>query len=190
MRKTFVEWMIDHDTPNTYFLTADVGYGVLEPLQEKMKDRFINVGIAEQSMIGIAAGLALSGKKVYTYTMCAFYLRCIEHIRNDLCYQELPVTMIGVGTGFDYEHLGTTHFAFEDVAIMNALLNIKVFTPYNKGIIRKTLDQAAESLKTPYYIRLSRFSETKSFGRGYKHLYPKEGGSVEYFHNKYKLSTR
>ena len=96
MRKALVKKLIELDNKNTYFLTADVGFGVLESLQKKMGDRFINVGLAEQSMIGIAAGLALSNKRVYTYTMNSFYLRCVEQIRNDLCYQGLPVTMIGV----------------------------------------------------------------------------------------------
>lgn len=183
MRRKLVEQLIKQDDENTYFLTADVGYGVLDPLKEKMGDRFINVGIAEPTMISMAAGLALSGKKVYTYTMCAFYLRAIEQIRNDLCYQDLPVTMIGVGTGFDYEYHGTTHFATEDDDIIARLRNISVFTPKNKTGLVKFLKQ--ETTK-PRYIRISRFDENKDFEYELE-TYPKEGGSLSYFNRIYGI---
>jgi len=179
MRKALVAELIRIDTPDTYFLTADVGFNVLEPLQEKMGDRFINVGLAEQSMIGIAAGLALSGKDVYTYTMCAFYMRCIEQIRNDLCYQNLPVTMVGVGVGFDYEYLGSTHFALEDLEIITSLRNIEAVTPYNADQIAAIL---GESPHRPRYIRLSKAHEQTPPQWIYNNQqYPHCGGSKEYF---------
>lgn len=177
MRKTLVKQLIKQDTEDTYFLTAGVGYGVLEPLREKMGDRFIDVGIAEQSMISIASGLALSGKRVYTYTMCAFYLRAIEQIRNDIVYQEAPVIMIGVGTGFDYGYLGYTHFACEDEEIMSKL-GVLSLTPKNKSQVCRTIKQIDTF---PYYIRV-----------GYDHKryrrteHTKEGGSKEYFIKKYR----
>lgn len=177
MRKAIIQQIIKNDNEDTYFLTADVGFGILEPLEEKMGNRFINVGISEQSMISIASGLALSKKIVYTYTMCAFYLRAIEQIRNDLCYQDVPVTMIGVGTGFDYGHLGSTHFAHEDADIIGRLPNIDVYTPND-------IKEAKELIKKrnikPRYIRI-----------GYDHSIikleelPKEGGSSDYFLKKY-----
>lgn len=183
MRKTLVEQLIKQDDKDTYFLTADVGYGVLEPLREVMGDRFINVGLAEQAMIGIASGLALSGKKVYTYTMSAFLLRCIEHIRNDVCYQDVPVTIIGVGTGFDYGFLGTTHFAHEDQDIIGRLSNIEVITPKSKEelieVIKKT-----KTAKTPQYIRV---------GYDYSNVrmdkYDKSGGNPDYFIKKYNVNN-
>lgn len=184
MRKTLVQYLIENDDENTYFLTSDVGYNVLEPLREKMGDRFINVGIAEQSMIGIAAGLALSGKKVYTYTMCAFYLRCIEHIKLDICYQNLPIIMIGVGVGFDYEHLGTTHFALEDAKIMKQLHNIEVVSPVDKSELKSVLKKLRNT-KKPTYLRLSRVGENREFNYEFK-KYPKEGGSFEYFKKTYQ----
>lgn len=182
MRRTLVEQLIKLDDDDTYFLTADVGYGVLEPLKEKMGHRFINVGIAEQSMIGIASGLALSGKKVYTYTMCAFYLRALEQIKLDLCYQGANVTMIGVGTGYDYGHLGTTHFALEDAEIIGLLRNIAVATPKDKEQLIEILQ--ANKFVRPTYIRISRFAENgESGGMVNTEYYPKEGGSREYFLN-------
>ena len=183
MRKALVKKLIELDNEDTYFLTADVGFGVLEPLQKKMGDRFINVGLAEQSMIGIAAGLALSGKTVYTYTMCSFYLRCIEQIRDNLCYQDLPVTMIGVGVGFDYEYLGTTHFALEDEDIMASLRNIEVVTPNNIQQLFAILEQRAGK---PRYLRLAKTESIQDKPPRWimnNQKYPHVGGSKEYFLN-------
>ncbi len=183
MRKTLVQKLIELDDENTYFLTADVGFGVLEPLRDKMGDRFINVGLAEQSMIGIAAGLALSGKKVYTYTMCAFYLRALEQIRNDICYQDLPVTMIGVGTGYDYEYLGTTHFALEDEEIIGSLRNIEIGTPNNTEQLKDILSELPER---PRYLRLTKSDKTGQPDSPTSWIikndkYPHFGASKDYF---------
>ena len=177
MRKALVDAILKKDDPNTYFLTADVGYHVLEPIQSQMGSRFINIGISEQTMISVASGLALSGKTVYTYTMCAFYLRAIEQIRNDICYQDVPVVMLGVGTGFDYGYLGTTHFAHEDADIIGRLANMQVYTPKTPKDVETLL---REDYNMPTYIRV---------GYDHKELkldkYPKEGGSKEYFIKKY-----
>ena len=181
MRRHLVEQLIKQDTKDTYFLTAGVGFGVLEPLQEKMGERFINVGIAEQSMIGIASGLALSGKIVYTYTMCCFYLKCIENIKLDLCYQNAPVTMIGVGTQFDYEQHGSSHFALEDEDIINCLYNIEVHTPYDIEYMSELISAKA---KWPRYIRISRFDENKDCELMLE-KYPKCGGSLSYLQKRY-----
>lgn len=182
MRNTLIKWLIENDTKDTYFLTADVGYGVLEPLREKMGKRFINVGIAEQSMISIASGIALSGKKVYTYTMCAFYLRTIEQIKLDLCYQGANVTMIGIGTDYDYEQHGTTHFGLEDGVIVGSLRNIAVYTPADIDELKQTLNSKDfKRNKTPQYLRLSRFKEQNQLNIPAKSTYPKVGGSRAYF---------
>jgi transketolase len=184
MRSKVVDTLLQIVDDNTYFLTADVGFGVLEPLKEKLGERFINVGLAEQSMLGIASGLALSGKRVYTYTMCAFYLRAFEQIKLDLCYQNVPVTMIGVGTQFDYSYLGNTHFAFDDDQAINSLLNIDVFTPKTQQqldmILRLPVDR-------PLYIRVGGYEENLDCEIDWNKLteYPKEGGSREYFIKKY-----
>lgn len=184
MRKTLVDQLIEQDDKNTYFLTADVGYGVLEPLKRVMGDRFINVGLAEQAMIGIASGLALSGKKVYTYTMCAFYMRTLEMIRNDICYQDVPVTLIGVGTGFDYGFLGSTHFAHEDQDIIARLSNIEVITPKSKEELIEVIKQT-KIAKMPQYIRV---------GYDYSNVkvdkYDKSGGNPDYFIKKYNANKK
>lgn len=183
MRNTLVKELLQLDNKNVYFLTADVGFGCLEPLQRKMGDRFINVGISEQLMISMASGLALSGKTVYVYTMCAFVLRAIEQIKLDLCYQDAKVTIIGVGTGYDYEYHGTTHFALEDDVIMGALRNIRVVTPYTKDGLKKELNR---KVQRPTYIRLSRFDKQKGYAVDTedKRKYPKHGGSLDYFLDK------
>lgn len=184
MRRTLVKKLIETDNKDTYFLTAGVGFGVLEPLQKKMGDRFINVGIAEPSMISIASGLALSGKRVFTYTMCCFYLKCIEEIKMDLCYQDVPVTMIGIGTGFDYEQHGVSHFAFSDGRIMEMLYNIDVIMPETKEDL---IDVVVNKVKRPRYIRVGRFDESKDFSHNLhiKQKYPSEGGNLKYYKKKY-----
>jgi transketolase len=184
MRQKIVDTLLQIVDKDTYFLTADVGFGVLEPLKEKMGDNFINVGLAEQSMIGIASGLALSGKKVYTYTMCSFYLRALEQIKLDLCYQNVPVTMLAIGTQFDYSNLGTTHFAFDDDKVIKQLLNIDVFTPKDQ----KQLDMILRLPVTrPLYLRAGGYEENLDVELDWDKLkeYPKEGGSRQYFINKF-----
>src|SRR3989338_7483124 len=115
---------------NVYFLTGDLGYTALEQIEKDFPTRLINVGIAEQNMTGIAAGLALSGKKVYIYSIISFLImRCYEQIRDDLCYQDLDVTLLGIGGGLSYGYLGSTHFALEDIAIMRVLPNMSIFSP-------------------------------------------------------------
>ena len=184
MRQQVVKTLIEMDNDNMFFLTGDLGFGVLEPLKEKMGDRFINVGLAEQSMIGIASGLALSGKQVFTYTISPFYLRALEQIKLDLCYQKANVTMIGTGTNFDYNYLGNTHFAFDDDRIMKQLLNIEVITPVNT----EELDKALRSkLVKPRYLRVGGYIENPKVELDFEKLveYPHEGGSKEYFLNKF-----
>jgi len=111
-------------------LTADLGYGVFEEFESKFPGQFFNVGVAEQNMTGIAAGLALEGKKVITYSIGNFpTLRCLEQIRNDVCYHELNVTIIAAGGGFSYGQLGMSHHATEDISIMRSLPNTTVVVP-------------------------------------------------------------
>ena len=86
-----------------YFLVGDLGYGVVEDFQKNYPDQFFNVGVAEQNMMGVAAGLAISGNTVFTYSFANFStFRCLEQIRNDICYHNLNVKIIGIGTGFSY----------------------------------------------------------------------------------------
>jgi len=114
---------------DTYFLTGDLGFHSLEEIEREFRERFINAGVAEQNMIGIAAGLALSGKKVFVYSIIPFLLmRCFEQIRDDICFHDLNITLLGIGAGLAYGVLGGTHFALEDVAILRSLPNIGIFS--------------------------------------------------------------
>lgn len=145
--------------PNIILMTADFGYSVMDKFIQELPKQFINVGIAEQNMIGLAAGLALSGKKVFVYTIVPFAtMRCLEQIRVDVCYQNLDVTVIGVGGGYAYGTSGTTHYALEDLAIMRSLPNMKVMSPADINEAVLVVNKAIE-IGGPGYIRLNRGGE-------------------------------
>jgi transketolase len=132
MRDTFVKSLYDlfESDPDVMLLTADLGYNVFDIFEKNFSSRYINVGIAEQNMIGIASGLALEGKKIFVYSIGNFTtLRCLEQIRNDACYHELNVNIVSFGGGFSYGGLGMSHHATEDLSIMRALPNTKVIVP-------------------------------------------------------------
>lgn len=132
MRDTFVRTLIDiaKQDPNVYLITGDLGFGVLKPFWEQLPDQFINAGIAEQNMTGLAAGMALEGKIVFTYSIGNFpTLRCLEQIRNDCAYHNANVKIICVGGGVVYGSLGMSHHATEDIAVMRALPGITVMAP-------------------------------------------------------------
>ncbi len=161
MRNTTINEILQlaKSDPNIILMTADLGYSVMEKFIEELPRQFINVGIAEQNMIGLAAGLALMGKKVIVYTIVPFAtMRCFEQIRVDLCYQNLDVKIIGVGGGYAYGTLGTTHYAIEDLAIMRSLPNMKVFAPAD-AIEAKEIVPLLLSLPGPGYLRLNRGGE-------------------------------
>ncbi len=141
------------------FITGDLGYSVIEKFQAELPDQFINTGIAEQNMIGVAAGLALAGKKVFVYSIVPFVtMRCFEQIRVDICYQNLDVTLIGVGGGFAYGTLGTTHFGLEDLTLMRSLPNMKIIAPADP-LEATSLFAQLLMVKGPWYIRLNRGGE-------------------------------
>ncbi len=145
---------------NIIFITGDLGHTFSKKYQENIPNQYINVGLAEQNMVGIAAGLALSGKKVFTFSIIPFALmRCFEQIRIDICYQNLDVTVIGIGAGFAYSTSGCTHYGTEDIAIMRALPNMKVYSPCHPPESRLI---AEKILKTggPAYLRLGKGKET------------------------------
>ncbi|MCH3918178.1 MAG: transketolase [Spirochaetia bacterium] len=161
MRDTFVKTLIEiaKKDKNVILITGDLGFGVLKPFWEQLPDQFINAGIAEQNMTSMAAGLALEGKIVFTYSIGNFpTLRCLEQIRNDCAYHNANVKIICVGGGFAYGSLGMSHHATEDIAIMRALPNVSVFCPGD-------LVEAREATKAIYkhsgtcYLRLGRGGE-------------------------------
>jgi transketolase len=132
MRNTFIRELIKiaEKDKNIYLLTGDLGFSVLEPFLEKLPDQFVNVGVAEQNLTGVATGLALTGKIVFTYSIANFpTLRCLEQIRNDACYHNANVKIISIGSGFSYGTLGYTHYGVEDISIMRALPKIKIISP-------------------------------------------------------------
>ncbi len=133
MRNLMLEALIDlaREDKDLVLLTGDLGFGVFEGFAEEFPDQFFNIGIAEQNMMGVAAGLALEGKKVFAYSIGNFpTFRCLEQIRNDLAYHELNVNIICQGGGFNYGGLGMSHHATEDLAIMRALPAVTVVVPY------------------------------------------------------------
>lgn len=163
MRDTFVRTLIEEakNNKNIELITGDLGFGVLKPYFEQLPNQFTNAGIAEQSMTGIAAGMALCGKTVFTYSIGNFpTLRCIEQIRNDCAYHHVNVKIVCVGGGFVYGSLGMSHQATEDIAIMRALPDVTVVCPGD-------LVEAAEATKAianmpgTAYLRLGRGGEKR-----------------------------
>lgn len=145
---------------NIIFMTGDLGHTFAEKYQENIPSQYINTGLAEQNMVGVAAGLALSGKKVFTFSITPFALaRCFEQIRNDICYQNIDVTVIGVGAGFAYNTSGCTHYGTEDIAIMRCLPNMKIYSPCHPLEARLVAEKV---IKTggPAYLRLGKGKET------------------------------
>lgn len=159
MRKAFVDTLIElmEQDEKIWLLTGDLGFGAFEPLIEKFPDRFINCGIAEQNMMGVAAGLAIEGKKPYVYSIIPFViLRCLEQIRNDVCYQNLNVKIIGIGGNQRYKILGFSHNLEgkeNEEDLLKNLPNIKRYYPRNKLEASKAIIKSYEE-KTPAYIRL------------------------------------
>lgn len=127
-------------------VTGDLGFGVLKPYWEAVPNQFINAGIAEQNMTAVAAGMALEGKKVFTYSIGNFpTLRCLEQIRNDCAYHNANVNVICVGGGFVYGSLGMSHHATEDIAILRALPDVTVFCPGDVTEAEACIKAAAET---------------------------------------------
>ncbi len=160
MRKTFINTVLRlaEQDENIHMLTADTGFTILDAFREKFPSRYLNVGIAEATMIGVSAGLALSGKTVFCYAIVPFVtMRCFEQVRIDLCYQNLPVKLIGVGEGFTYGTAGATHHAIEDIALMRALPNMTVICPGDPFEVEKAVEESLK-LKGPCYIRLGKVS--------------------------------
>lgn len=137
-------------------LTGDLGYNVTEIFAEQYPDRYINCGIAEENMISVAAGLAMEGNKVFVYSLGNFpTLRCMEQLRNDVCYHQADVKIISVGGGFSYGSLGMSHHATEDIGAMRILPYMQVYTPADPVEAESVLNEAYE-YQGPGYIRLAR----------------------------------
>ncbi|GLI92644.1 transketolase family protein [Methylocystis echinoides] len=158
MRDAFIETLTElaAQDPRVMLITGDLGYGVLGAFAERFPDQFLNAGVAEQNMTAIACGMALSGWRVYTYSIANFpTLRCLEQVRNDICYHDCDVTIVAVGGGFSYGQLGMSHFATEDLAIMRALPNMRVVAPTEKWEAQDLLRDLAQA-KGPAYLRIDK----------------------------------
>jgi len=163
VRDAFVRVLSDiaRNDHNVMLLTGDLGFGVLTGFAREFPRQFLNVGIAEQNMTGMAAGLALEGKIVFTYSIGNFpTMRCLEQIRNDVCYHGANVKIVSIGGGFCYGALGISHHATEDLAVMRALPNIIVIAP---GDITETelATRAVYEASGPCYLHLGRGGEPK-----------------------------
>jgi len=140
-------------------VVGDLGFGVVEPFAARFPARYLNAAVAEQNMTGIAAGMALSGKVVFTYSIANFpTLRCLEQIRNDVCYHRADVKVVAVGGGFAYGALGMTHHATEDLAIMRALPGMVVVAP-GDPVEAAHATRAVAAHRGPCYLRLGRAGE-------------------------------
>lgn len=163
MRDTFVRTLIAlaKENPNIELITGDLGFGVLKPFWERLPNQFINAGIAEQNMTSAAAGMALEGKTVFTYSIGNFpTLRCLEQIRNDCAYHGANVKIVCVGGGFVYGSLGMSHHATEDIAVMRALPGVAVLCP---GDLVEAEEATKAIAKYPgtCYLRLGRGGEKR-----------------------------
>lgn len=144
------------------FLTGDLGYMALEEVRNALGERFINTGVAEQNMVSMAAGLAAKGFSPIVYSIAPFAtFRPFEQIRVDVCLHNLPVIIVGNGGGYGYGIMGSTHHALEDVGVMRALPNMKVFVPSFGSDVSKCINSALAS-KCPAYLRLGK--SVKDFG--------------------------
>ncbi len=139
------------------FITADIGYRVVEVLRDKLPDKFLNTGVNEQFMASFAAGVAKT-RPSFIYSIANFStLRCLEQIRNDICLHNLPVCVVSVGGGFGYGALGASHHNLEDIACLGAMPGMNVFMPSSKKEVEVATDFFFEN-KSPTYLRLSNLS--------------------------------
>lgn len=161
MRTAFISQLMEEAEKNDkiFLLVGDLGYSVVEPFAAKYPNRFKNVGIAEQNMAGIAAGLAMTGFHVYMYSIGNFpTLRCIEQIRNDIAYHNANVKIVAVGGGYAYGDLGATHHATETLGVMRVLPNMVVCSP-SDPIETKAITTLSANYGGPMYIQLGKAGE-------------------------------
>jgi transketolase len=156
-------YQIAVDDPKVIVLSADTGARKFKDFQENIPKQFYNVGISEANMMSVAAGLALNGRHVFVFGISNFVtLRCFEQVKLDICSMNLPVTILGMGTGYSYSSDGTTHHIIDDISIMRALSGITIWNPSDYAMSAKLVHMAYE-LNSPSYIR---------FDKGpFRHLY-------------------
>ena len=163
MRNTFAEeiYLQSLRNKNIYVLVADISpAGKINKFQKKNPNNFLNVGVSEQTMIGVSAGLAMEGKRVFAYTISTFSLyRPFEMIRVDLCYQNLPVTIVGMGAGTVYSNLGGTHLTQEDISVARSVPNLNIIAPCDPLELREAIKFCVNKSKNPIYLRIGKTGE-------------------------------
>ncbi len=161
MRDTFAQTLFEEakKDKNIILMTGDLGFGVLDRFQQELPKQFVNSGVNEQTLMGMAAGIASTGKRVFVYSIGNFpTLRCLEQIRNDVCLMNNSVVVVSVGAGYAYGPQGYTHHALEDIAVMRALPNMQVIVPADP-IETRLLTQLLVKTNLPSYLRLGRSNE-------------------------------
>jgi transketolase len=161
MRNAFADELTklaDND-PRMVMLSGDIGNKLFDKFRAKHADRFFNCGVAEQNMMGVAAGMAMSGMRPIAYTITPFVTtRCLEQIRTDACYHDVPVTIVAVGAGLAYSNLGPTHHSCEDISFLRSLPNMVVLCPGDPWEVRGALREAMKQDR-PVYIRMGKKGE-------------------------------
>lgn len=161
MRTAFIWQLIleARSNPRIFLVVGDLGFSVVEPFAREFPDRFLNAGVAEQNMTGVAAGLASEGFHVFTYSIANFpTFRCLEQIRNDIAYHELPVTIVAVGGGMSYGNLGYSHHAVQDYAVLRSLPQMLMAAPGDPLETRAAVEWLAAHPQ-PSYLRLGKAGE-------------------------------
>jgi transketolase len=161
MRNAFLNELFELAKKNEriVLIVGDLGFGVVTPFMEQLPKQFLNAGVAEQNMTGMAAGMALSGKITFTYSIGNFpTMRCLEHIRNDVGYHNANVKIVTVGGGFAYGAMGATHHAIEDLAVMRSLPGIVVVAP-GDPVESRAATRAVTEYYGPCYLRLGKAGE-------------------------------
>jgi len=161
MRNTLAKKITNfaENNPNVFLISGDAGFGVLDDFRDRFSTRFLNLGIAEQNTISFASGLGLIGFRVFVYNIIPFLLyRCFEQVRNDICYQKIPVTLLGIGSGTTYAPAGMTHYSVEDVALARTLPNLTIFSPADPIEAGQCAEFALKS-ENPVYIRIAKTGE-------------------------------
>jgi transketolase len=161
LRNTFVKTLYEEAkiNENIVLITGDLGFQLFDDFQKNLPKQFINAGLTEQSMMSMAAGIASTGKRVFVYSIANFStLRCLEQIRNDVCYMNNSVVVVSVGAGFAYGTLGYSHHATEDIAIMRSLPNMQVISPCDQ-LETEVVTKILTSTNNPSYLRLGKTGE-------------------------------
>tara|TARA_B100000795_G_scaffold269985_1_gene261635 strand:- start:5246 stop:6160 length:915 start_codon:yes stop_codon:yes gene_type:complete len=163
MRDNFLKGLFElaKKDKDIFLITGDLGFKIFDKYIEHFSDRFLNVGVAEQNMIGVATGLALRGYKVIVYSIANFAtLRCLEQIRNDAAYHDANITVVASGGGYTYGSLGMSHHATEDIAVIRSLPNVKVFVP-SSGLESYLTTKKIINLSGVKYLRIEKENKQK-----------------------------